>query len=272
VHFGTGGNGKGWWDAVLGAAFGSYACHPGISLLSSVWPGADKPAPNLLGMRGRRFVIIPETERKSVIIAGQFKSLRDHKSRIEARALYQGVASFALLQLSTNVVPEWTSLDGGVQRSLAVVEWPFNFRDDPQPGTNQRRIDTSLKRDGPAKQAAELVLVLLAVDKAWGKDVDSSRVLPQPLLVQKATAKFLHNDEEDQVAEFLRERTTVVVDPSEAATDAKIGKRLREYLGPGTKVKDAREALEKHTVLVRVRGAKLLRPIGKQAGYIALTG
>jgi hypothetical protein len=130
-------------------------------------------------------------------------------------------------------------LDGGVLRSLAVVEWPFNFRDNPQLGTNQRRIDTKLKRDGPARHAAELVLVLLAVDKAWGKDIDNSRVLPQPVLVKTATAKFVPNDEEDQVAEFLRTKTTVVTDPAEASTNAKVMKALRIHLGAGTSIKDA---------------------------------
>jgi hypothetical protein len=275
-HKGEGCNGKGWFDAVLTKAFGSYIYHPGQALLTSPWPGGDRPSPHLLGCKGRRFVSITEAERsgKGTIISSSYKILRDHSSILSARNLYKDMTSFRvqfMMQLSTNVTTAFTSLDGGIERSLAVVPWPFRFVRRPA-AEDERHIDSSLKSEAVvAKHAVELVYLLMLVDAAW-KDFDDCRVSPMPTMVQEATKKFLMKDTEDQVSLFVHERTEVVDDVRGASTDAQIVRALRSFLQlKGAKgLQESREALEAHFFAVTSDGRRLMRPKGRQSGYVGL--
>jgi phage/plasmid-associated DNA primase len=193
---------------------------------------------------------------------------------LSARNLYKDMTSFRVqftLQLSTNVTTAFTSLDGGIERSLAVVPWPYRFVRRPA-AEDERMIDPTLKSEAiVAKHAVELVYLLMLVDSAW-RNFDDCRVSPMPVLVQEATKKFLMKDTEDQVGLFVQQHMEVVEDARHGSTDAQIVRALRGFLQlKGQRgLQDSREALEKHCFSVITDGRRLMRPKGKQSGYVAL--
>ena len=276
-HKGEGSNGKGWWDAVLSKAFGTYVYHPGLALLTQAWPGGDKASPHVIGCKGRRFVCISEADKKGTIISSSYKTLRDHSSVLTARNLYKDLASFRvqfMMQLSTNVTPAFTSNDGGVERSLVVIEWPLKFTRNPKVGTAERLIKTTLKSEKSTEDhAVQLVYILMKVDRAW-RNFEDSRVSPQPVAVQVATAKFLKKEDDDQALEFLRMDTDTTAVASQATTDSQIVRAFRTYIGRQGRdaLKEAREALEKHLFGVAGEGRRLYRQKGAQANYVRLSG
>ena len=140
-------------------------------MLTQTWPAGDKPSPHLIGCKGRRFVSITEAEKKGVINSSNFKTLRDHSSILSCRNLFKDMTAFRvqfMLQMSTNITPSFSSLDGGVERSLAVVDWLLKFCNRPTSGTNERPIDSTLKSQKVVEaHAVQIVYLLMKVDSAW---------------------------------------------------------------------------------------------------------
>jgi hypothetical protein len=276
-HQGAGCNGKGWWDAVLSKTFGSYVFYPGLALLTKSWPAGDKPSPHVVGCKGRLFISITEAEKSSQILSAQFKALRDHSTVLTGRNMYKDLTSFRvqhMLQLSTNIRAQFSSDDGGVERSLAVIEWPMKFVKRPTLDSCERAIKPSLKSDASVhSHAIQLIYVLMQIDDVW-RDYDNSRVEPMPVSVVAATARYLNRAEHDQAQEFLADarRVHVVGDARLASTGPQIVRAFAEFMGlKGARaLKDARDLLERYVVSIFGQCRSLYRLKGTQSGYVAL--
>jgi len=273
-HKGDGANGKGWYDAVLASAFGSYMHYPGIALFTQPWPSADRPSPHLVALKGRRFVSVTEAD-KMAIVSANFKSLRDHSTTLTARNLYKDLISFPpsfMVMISTNVDPTFTSADGGVERSLSVVNWPLKFCKAPEPGTCQRQVDAGLKSPAAvALFAKQLVWLLIQVDTAW-MDYNDSRVGPQPVAVRSAISNFLAQDSTDLALEYLTHLCHVVDGPAEASSPADLRKGFTEWMRtPNSRNgrREAGEALGKHAAEIATAVGHRYRMIGTQRGFLA---
>ena len=99
-------------------------------------------------MLGKRFCAVTETEKTAKLQSSFIKRLRDQSSEIEARNLYKEPVRFCpqfMLVLSTNVDLSWTSMDGGIKRSVVGIPWPVRFTKNPDSSKGEKRVDPTLK-------------------------------------------------------------------------------------------------------------------------------
>ena len=119
---GAGGNGKGLWTSIMETLFGTYAHQPSLEMFTEQLPAPNQPNPALLECRGRRLLNVTESERQAKLQSAFLKKWRDTTSVFHARGLYKtdnvAIRPSWLQTFSTNVDLSWTSMDGGVQRSL----------------------------------------------------------------------------------------------------------------------------------------------------------
>ena len=134
IWVGGGKNGKGAWWSALEYVMGSYAKGILKELLTSASMPAETAAPLKMSLRGRRYLMIPELDHKTKVQSTTFKEFRDPASTISARTLYGDIVPFKVswgMVLCTNTKVSFTTdvaEDGGVERSVAVIRWPFRFR------------------------------------------------------------------------------------------------------------------------------------------------
>ena len=205
---GEGRNGKGWLNGLLSYLLGTYMSQPALELFTRPFPAGDKPSPHVLALRGVRIVAVTETEAKATILSSNYKMLRDHSSKLSGRNLFKDTVEFFVqfgVMFATNIPISFTSMDGGVMRSLTVVVWPFSFCQNPKGGeTNERQIDVRLKKDRDLRHMHAVQLLYLmskldAVMMTWG----DSLVGPRPEAVQEATAIFTGSAVGSQLRDFL---------------------------------------------------------------------
>ena len=147
VWLGRGRNGKGWWAKLLSALMGTYAASPSLDLITSRLPPASSPSPSLMALRGVRVGLITEAEEYLRLYTSTLKLLRDHASELSSRNLFRDLVTFnpcISIIVSTNVKVSFTTVDEGLELSLGVVAWPFQFVKHPSE-PHHRRVNTALK-------------------------------------------------------------------------------------------------------------------------------
>ena len=208
---GEGRNGKGWLNGLLSYLLGTYMSQPALVLFTRPFPGGETPSPHVLALRGVRIVAVTETEAKSIILSSNYKQLRDHSSMLSGRNLYKDLVHFHPhfgVMFATNIPISFTSMDGGVLRSITVMVWPFSFCSNPKPKggeTNERQIDVNLKKDHAQRHvhAVQLLYLLSKLDKVMESLPGDSLVGPRPVSVQEATALFTGSAVGSQLRDFL---------------------------------------------------------------------
>ncbi len=137
----------------------------------------------------------------------RLKQLRGN-DLIQARGLYKDSEEYRPqfgMIFQMNDIPELSKVDDAIAKSLKIVEFPYQFVENPQ-YEYQRKLDASLKtkfeRDGRYHQ--QLMLKLLEVHRSH---VKGKRVLEEPVEVQEATSQYI--SENNPVSRWLSERYTV---------------------------------------------------------------
>ena len=100
-----------------------------------------------MAMRGVRVGLITEAEEYLRLYTSTLNLLRDHASELTSRNLYRDMVTFhpcSSLIVSTNVKVSFTTVDEGLELSLGVVAWPFQFAKHPYE-PHHRRVNTALK-------------------------------------------------------------------------------------------------------------------------------
>lgn len=137
------------------------------NLLTKERPSADKPAPELLNMKGKRLIVASEPEAGSRINVGFLKFLTGNDP-LGGRWLHGNTeVSFSpqhCLWLLCNSIPSLDAHDEAVWDRSRVLEFPFHFVDNPEHEL-ERKIDRTIKRRIP-KLAPQLMLIIL---EAYGK-------------------------------------------------------------------------------------------------------
>ena len=234
VWLGRGRNGKGWLMEVLSTLLGTYATNPSLDLVTSKLPPANGPSPALLALRGVRGAFITEAEQSLRLYTSTCKLIRDHASKLTSRNLFKDLVTFrpcCSLIVSTNVKVTFTTVDEGLQLSLGVVNWPFQFVKCPT--EPQHRIVRPGLKDAAdvAAMVPSLFWLLAHVDRAFVKDWSGTIVGPEPLQVQEAQKEFLRAKGESSVEAFLEESCVETTDSKAATTEARLMVAFVEYMG-----------------------------------------
>ena len=146
VWTGSGGNGKGLQSEMVKRAFGDYYHSIPHSCLTKVQDKKDAPNPPMAKAKGKRFVQASEPEAEDKLQCGTIKELSGG-DEITARDMYSSTITYRpqfSLFLQTNAIPQLNRPDGGIQRRLEVINFPFAFKEKPE-GALQKPINHELK-------------------------------------------------------------------------------------------------------------------------------
>jgi P4 family phage/plasmid primase-like protien len=204
---GSGGNGKGVLGELLKTAFGSYFITQDVALFTKPRERADQPIPALVEARPCRLFMTTEPEADDKLQCGLLKKVSGG-DQVEARTLHSPhiikyVPQFTLI-LQTNTIPRLNKVDGGIQRRLRIVRFPFQFVATPtlphhrpgDPDVKDRKCKSAAWRDEFILMLIERLPILLK----W-------KTLVAPLKVREATAGYL--DDHNPLKEWLEENYVI---------------------------------------------------------------
>jgi hypothetical protein len=273
-NIGAGRNGKGVWSAMLSKLLGTYLYPPPMALFTSPPASSESASPMMVGTRGRRLLVVTESEATAKLHSASMKQMRDPTSVIVARNLFKDAMEFSPhygMQFSSNVRVTFTSADGGIRRSCSGLDWPFEFCPRPKK-PNERRINTELKTTAALEAAVpSLLYLIMEADRVFTRVAEDSVVTPRPAEVQEATRLLLADPTKDVLADFMGR--VVACGPAEATTEAAIMKAFAEAAGVGSgyKVKAAlKTMLLERLEPVGLEGRRLMRFRGQRGGYVTL--
>lgn len=227
VHTGKGGNGKGVLFNLLENATGDYFMTAGNTFLTTSFK-AGQANPTLASSKGKRFLLVsePETEgdkyNSNKLNVDFVKSITGGDT-ITARQLYKSEVSFKPLFttfLQCNAQPELGKLDDGIKRRVKVMEYPFTFKETPNPSIlTQKAIDTSLK--SKLKNFAYIQeFMLLLIETAVQFDYENKKCIPKPAQVEEESNKFIDNN--DPVKDWLFENYNITYNKKDVVSSAEI--------------------------------------------------
>ena len=204
---GSGGNGKGVLSELLKTAFGAYFISQDVALFTKPRERADQPMPALVEARPCRLFMTTEPEADDKLQCGILKKISGG-DQVEARTLHSPhiikyVPQFTLI-LQTNTIPRLNKIDGGIQRRLRIIRFPFQFVATPTL-PHHRHGDPDVK-DRKCKSVAwrdEFVLMLierLQVIRKW-------KSLAPPAKVREVTSGYL--DEQNPLKDWLAEHYVI---------------------------------------------------------------
>jgi len=202
---GEGSNGKSMLMILMSTTMGDYACTVPISLLTQGRNKSAAAAPELMRIKGRRFVTMQEPDEQVPLNTGLMKELASSE-KITARDLYAGSKQMidfelqARFNLACNEKPKINTTDGGTWRRLVVVGFPNKFVFDPKL-PHEKLMNESMKQNCLSETWATAFLSYLVHLFTEGKGL---RKLTAPDKVMEYIAEY--KEDSDVIAKFLREK------------------------------------------------------------------
>jgi hypothetical protein len=219
--------------ALICILFGTYADQVAVEELTKPPPSGNSVSPAVLGWKGKRILLITETEKRDKLHSAWLKRLRDQTTQLKARTLFKELVTFNpswLIMIASNVDIIWTSLDGGVERSFCATPWPIKFGKNDIPAENVRKGDPSLKTEAVAKSLApQFFFLLRAVKRVFFQVRLDTIIVPRPWDVVTCTAEQMEADTKGSLADFLENKTLKVEDYMQASTDAQVIRAFMEH-------------------------------------------
>ena len=202
---GSGSNGKSMLMNLMSKALGDYAAVVPISLFTQKRKGSGAAAPEVIRLKGRRFVTMQEPDEKIALNTGLMKEITSCE-KMYARDLFKSGCEFevqAKFHLACNDKPEINTTDGGTWRRLMVINFTSKFVDKPSEPCHYP-IDESIQH---AVNSVEWATPFLAYMIETLKEGKGYHKLPPPSKVMEYTSEYRNDN--DGIAKFLSERVTV---------------------------------------------------------------
>ena len=281
IWLGPGQNGKGLLVRVLRELFGTYFVEMRLAILTEKGRSADSPSPAWMDLRGCRLAVISEAEVSQSLVSATVKILRDQTTIISCRDLRQSNVQwqphFGMIICSNSRV-KFTSQDGGIERSMAVIPYRFKFTGHiSEP--HHRQCDPALKQMAPllAPQLLFLVMKFKQVFYPEGVVLGDSVIRPCPLgIVQASQDAMLGPLGGSTALEFLTDGNHCHITQigAEASTVPQLIRAYLLYSETPYNRQSARAAgaeLQQHAVSVcGPAGRACLRPLGAASGFFAV--
>jgi len=200
---GSGSNGKSMIMNLTATAMGDYACTVPISLLTQGRAKSASAAPEVIRLKGRRFVTMQEPDESIALNTGLMKEITSGE-KMYARDLFKSGTEFevqAKFHLACNEKPKINTTDGGTWRRLVVINFLSKFVPTPT-ANNEFPMDESIQFAVQSKEWATPFLNFLVHTLKEGKGL---RKLPAPDKVMEYTSEY--RGENDGIAKFIHENT-----------------------------------------------------------------
>ena len=208
---GSGSNGKSMLMNLVSKALGDYAAVVPISLFTQKRGKSGAAAPEVIRLKGRRFVTMQEPDEKIALNTGLMKEISSCE-KMYARDLFKSGCEFevqAKFHLACNEKPEINTTDGGTWRRLVVVNYTSKFVDKPcEP--HHFPIDESIQQSVTSREWAIPFLNYLVTTLKEGSGFQK---LPTPGKVLEYTSEY--RNDTDGIAKFLSEKTQDLADGDE---------------------------------------------------------
>lgn len=140
---GTGANGKGVNGAFLTSTFGDYIISPHVSLYFENNKSSSAASPDIVKLKGKRYVMMTEPNKNSRIDVGTLKA-HTGGDLIQGRALFKEPVEFApqfIAMIQCNGLPTLSDMDGGVARRTCVIPHTTKFVDEPTLAHERKRVN-----------------------------------------------------------------------------------------------------------------------------------
>ena len=201
---GSGSNGKSMIMNLTSTALGDYACTVPISLLTQGRAKSGNAAPEVIRLKGRRFVTMQEPDESIALNTGLMKELTSGE-KMYARDLFKSGTEFevqAKFHLACNEKPKINTTDGGTWRRLVVINFLSKFVPNPV-ANNEFPMDESIQFAVQSKEwATPFLNYLISILK--DKDNKGLRKLSAPQAVLQYTSEY--RDENDGISRFMNEK------------------------------------------------------------------
>ena len=193
---GSGGNGKGVIADLLKTAFGDYYLSVDNTLFTKPLERKDQPIPALVEARCKRIMMTTEPESDDKLQGGLIKKISGGDI-IEARTLnskhiVKYVPQFKVI-LQMNNIPKMSKIDGGIERRMRIINFPFKFVSaETMTDTHHRLGDPDVKEKHCKSDEwrDEFILMMSEVYKTI-KDLKS---LTPPRSVAEATGEYMDDN------------------------------------------------------------------------------
>ena len=206
---GSGSNGKSMLVNLMETALGDYACKVPISLITQGRNKSAAAAPEVVRLKGRRFVSMQEPDDAVPINTGLMKELTSSE-KILARDLFAGskaMTEFELqckFHLACNDKPKVNTNDGGTWRRFVVINFVSKFVAAPE-GPNQFKMDTSIERKVKSEEWGRCFLAYMI---HLYRESRSENLVP-PEKVLEYTKEY--REENNAITKFINECTREVM-------------------------------------------------------------
>ena len=209
---GSGSNGKSMLMNLASKALGDYAAVVPIALFTQKRAGSGSAAPEVIRLKGRRFVTMQEPDEKVALNTGLMK-LVSSGEKMYARDLFKSGCEFevqAKFHLACNDKPEINSTDGGTWRRLMVINFVSKFTENPKE-INQFLIDESIQYLVNSQEWATPFLSYMIHTLKEGRGFHKLQAPPK---VMEYTSEYRNDN--DGIARFINEKIQAIDIESES--------------------------------------------------------
>ena len=232
IMTGSGSNGKSMLMKLMLNAMGDYGYAADIAIFTQKRGQSGAAAPQMVRMRGRRFVTMSEPDEGEPLASALLKFLTGC-DKITVRDLYAGskqMVEFEIMCkffLSCNEKPPVRTVDGGTWRRIKVVDFPNKFVHEPKMPNEHPIDETIMEKTGSAEWAACFMAYLVHL---YTHEVPKHPGLVPPKDVDVFTSEY--KSESDVIAQFIDEHVHAresTDDEGMAVTWSTISESFREW-------------------------------------------
>jgi P4 family phage/plasmid primase-like protien len=202
IMTGSGSNGKSMIMNLTSTALGDYACTVPISLFTQKRKSSGNAAPEVIRLKGRRFVTMQEPDESIALNTGLMKEITSGE-KMYARDLFTSGTEFevqAKFHLACNDKPKINTTDGGTWRRLVVINFTSKFVPKPvEP--HEYPMDETIQFLVQSSEWATPFLNYLVYVLKEGKGL---RKLPAPDKVLEYTSDYRNDN--DGIAKFITDK------------------------------------------------------------------
>jgi putative DNA primase/helicase len=201
---GSGSNGKSMLMNLCATAFGEYCYKTNVAMFTQKRGSAGAANPELVRMKGKRFVFMSEPDEGEPLSTGFMKELTSSE-KVTGRDLFKGSKEMvefdvqAKCHLACNDKPKVNTTDGGTWRRLKVIDFPMKFVAHPK-AQNELEMDESIMHKVLSQEWAECFMAYLIHLHTEGRGLTK---LTPPKEVDAYTNEY--KEESDAIARFMSE-------------------------------------------------------------------
>jgi len=192
IHSGLGGNGKSLVFDLLRKTIGDYFGIMSSTYFTTYDKDSTRPNSELALMKGRRICVVSEPGSNCKLQVNKLKMLSGNEP-ITTRQLRENAITYYPqfnIHFLTNDIPQLSAVDGGIERRLKIINYPFVFR--PESELIEGNDKIKLRDDNLPEELEGLKMAFFQI------------------LVQYFNVKFQDTEEvKNEVSQFMRDNNPV---------------------------------------------------------------